>query len=38
MHIKPSAFASSSEDSTGVSASVISGWYTEVYEPTFAQV
>ena len=27
-----------SEDSTGVSASVISGWYTEVYEPTFAQV
>ena len=27
-----------SEDSTGVSASVISSWYTEVYEPTFAQV
>ena len=27
-----------SEDSTGVTASVISGWYTEVYEPTFAQV
>ena len=26
-----------SEDSTGVSASVISSWYTEVYEPTFAQ-
>ena len=26
-----------SEDSTGVSASVISGWYSEVYEPTFAQ-
>ncbi len=26
-----------SEDSTGVTASVISGWYSEVYEPTFTQ-
>ena len=26
-----------SEDSTGVSASVISSWYAEVYEPTFTQ-
>ena len=25
-----------SEDSTGVTASVISGWYSEVYEPTFS--
>ncbi len=25
-----------SEDSTGVAATVITGWYTEVYEPTFA--
>lgn len=24
-----------SEDDTGVNASVISGWYTEVYEPTY---
>ena len=26
-----------SEDATGVAASVISGWYNEVYEPTFTQ-
>ena len=26
-----------SEDGTGVSASVISGWYNEVYEPTFSE-
>lgn len=25
-----------SEDSTGVTASVISGWYSEVYEPSFS--
>ena len=25
-----------SEDATGVAASVISGWYSEVYEPTFS--
>ncbi len=25
------------EDATGVAASVISGWYNEVYEPTFTQ-
>lgn len=27
-----------SEDASGVSAATISGWYNEVYEPTFAQV
>ena len=26
-----------SEDATGVAASVISGWYNAVYEPTFTQ-
>ncbi len=25
-----------SEDDTGVAASIITGWYTQVYEPTFA--
>ena len=27
--------AEASEDSVGVSPTVITGWYTEVYEPSF---